>query len=64
MKLVRIGEVAGMLGVPINTVRNWTNSGKLHPVRISDSGHRYYRMEEVREFMNSRGWKKDTTIRL
>lgn len=52
MSLERIGVVAKTLGVPVNTVRNWTNTGKLKVSHISESGHRYYDMKEVEAVAN------------
>lgn len=44
--LLWIGEAAAILGVSAETVRNWTNAGKLAAV-VTPGGHRRYRREDV-----------------
>jgi hypothetical protein len=46
---IRIGKAAKMLGVTVQTLRNWEKAGKLIPQR-SRGGQRYYRLEDVRRF--------------
>lgn len=45
-ELLWIGEAAGLLGVSTETIRNWTNAGKLAAV-VTPGGHRRYRREDV-----------------
>ena len=55
---VRIGEAAKMLGVTIQTLRNWEKSGKLR-ARRSSGGQRYYELHDLRHFMidiETLGW--------
>ena len=48
-KKVRIGEAATILGVSIQTLRNWEKSGKLHAER-SHGGQRSYDMDALKRF--------------
>ena len=41
-----------MLGVSAQTLRNWDNSGKLHPHHTSSNGYRYYSHEQLNQVMN------------
>ena len=40
--LITIGEAASRLGVSLNTLRRWDESGKLPATRKSPGGDRYY----------------------
>ncbi|NML55420.1 MerR family transcriptional regulator [Streptomyces sp. R302] len=44
-----IGELARRLGVSVATVRAWEKAGVLSPERRSDSGHRVYDADDVRD---------------
>lgn len=46
-KLLKIGEVAKLLGVHVGTLRLWHKSGKLVPVSIGANGIRRYSRESV-----------------
>lgn len=46
-ELITIGEAAKTLGVTTTTLRRWDKSGKLRPIRISDTGHRYYKKRDI-----------------
>lgn len=41
-----------ILGVSAQTLRNWDNSGKLHPHHTSSNGYRYYSHEQLNQVMN------------
>ncbi len=45
-KLVSISQAAKLLGVSIDTIRRWDNSGVLHSVRL-DGKNRYFTLEEL-----------------
>lgn len=47
--MLRIGEAAKLLGVTVQTLRNWEKSGKLK-AEISPGGHRYYKQEALKRF--------------
>lgn len=55
---MRIGKVAEMLGVTVQTLRNWDKSGKLCAHK-SAGGQRYYEFQEIQRFMldiEALGW--------
>ena len=47
-----INEFSKILGVSAQTLRNWDNSGKLHPHHTSSNGYRYYSHEQLNQVMN------------
>jgi MerR family transcriptional regulator/heat shock protein HspR len=47
MKLYSIGEVAKILGIHQNTLRNWDRQGILSPVKVADK--RVYSEEDLRK---------------
>ena len=51
-KLLKIGQFAKAVGVPISTVRYWLRVGKLTPVAKSDGDFMLFSSEQVKE------WKK------
>ena len=44
---LQIKAAAAMLGVSINTLRNWERAGKLVPTRHPINGYRLYRREDI-----------------
>ena len=46
-KIVSIGQAAKLLGVHVQTMRNWEKSGKLKPDSISPSGTRRYNLDRI-----------------
>ncbi|MBI4067979.1 MerR family DNA-binding transcriptional regulator [Candidatus Kaiserbacteria bacterium] len=55
---VRVGEAAKMLGVTVQTLRNWEKSGKLRAQR-SIGGQRYYTLQDLQPFtleLKALGW--------
>jgi excisionase family DNA binding protein len=50
---VRISEAARILGVCVETLRNWDQSGKLKPLR-TPGRHRLYRTAELEEWLERR----------
>lgn len=44
---LRIKAAAAVLGVSVNTLRNWERSGKLVAYRHPVNGHRLYRREDL-----------------
>ncbi|MDP2643084.1 MAG: MerR family DNA-binding transcriptional regulator [Candidatus Peregrinibacteria bacterium] len=54
-KLLSIGETSELLGISIDTLRQWDEKQILSSFRPSPSGNRYYRMEDIENFL-----KKDT----
>ena len=45
-------EVASLLHVHPNTVRQWANRGLMHAYRLGPRGDRRFKWEEVESFMN------------
>lgn len=52
-KLLTIGEVAEILGVAIQTLRRWDESGKLSSVRKKEGGNRYYEKDSIHNFIGN-----------
>lgn len=48
--LITIGQAAEILGVSIDTLRRWDESGKLVAIRKGGGTHRYYREKELEIF--------------
>ncbi|MBN1682808.1 MerR family transcriptional regulator [Candidatus Bathyarchaeota archaeon] len=51
-KLYTIGEVVDLLGVHIDTLRNWDEKGILKAVRATKTGRRMYRREDIEKLLN------------
>lgn len=49
-KLIKIGEAAEILGVSIDTLRRWDESGKLVAIKKESSAYRYYREKDLEIF--------------
>ncbi|MDP1629488.1 MAG: helix-turn-helix domain-containing protein [bacterium] len=49
-KLLKISEAAEIIGVSIDTLRRWDESGKLPAIRKEGSAHRYYREKDIEIF--------------
>lgn len=59
-ELISIGEAASILGVSIDTLRRWDQSGKLSSIK-SEGGHRNYFRFQIEIFLNdlfrlAKGW--------
>jgi hypothetical protein len=52
-KLIKIDETAKMLGISIQTLRRWDQSGRLKAIRINANGYRYYRLSDIRIMTNN-----------
>ncbi|MCF8567023.1 helix-turn-helix domain-containing protein [Alicyclobacillus tolerans] len=60
MKLYKLKDVAAYIGVTPNTVRNWQKQGKIHGLRLADSGRYWFSQEEVdRVYRQFYGIKED-----
>ena len=46
-KIISIGQAAKLLGVHVQTMRNWEKSGKLNPDSISPGGTRRYNLDMI-----------------
>jgi excisionase family DNA binding protein len=49
-KLLTIGQAAQFLGVSLNTLRRWDESGKLVAIKKGGGTHRYYREKDLEIF--------------
>lgn len=47
-KLLSIGQAAKILGISIQTLRRWDEKGRLKAFRITPTGRRFYREEEIK----------------
>ncbi len=62
-ELISISEAASLLGVSIDTLRRWDQSGKLSSVK-SEGGHRKYYRSQIELFLNDLfGIAKDWVLR-
>ena len=44
---LRISEAAEYLGVPVTTLRNWQNAGKVEAVRHPVNGYRLFKRKDL-----------------
>lgn len=49
--LLKIKDAARLLGIDIQTLRKWSNSGKIECV-ILPTGHRRYKLEDINKMLN------------
>lgn len=62
IQLIPISKAAKILGVSIETLRRWDNSGKFSSIR-KPGGHRYYNLQDVNDYLTkSRISKSDLFI--
>ncbi len=59
-RLLKIGDVAGLLGVTTQTLRNWTNRGYMNTI-IGKGGHRRFKVSEEERIMELK--ENDNTIK-
>lgn len=52
-ELLTIGQAAEMIGVSIQTLRRWDDSGRLHSIRKKEAGNRYYKKADIDEFIKN-----------
>ena len=58
VKLMTVQEAAGMLHVHTNTLRRWSDEGKISSLRINSRGDRRYMEQDVVHFLqNFNPWK-------
>jgi DNA-binding transcriptional MerR regulator len=50
-KLVKVGEASKMLGVCIDTIRNWERRGLLLPIRRLKGGTRFYSVARIMQLI-------------
>lgn len=54
-KLLSISEVAELLGVNQDTLRNWEKDGKITPLRVGPRKDRKYRPEDIERIIDDKG---------
>ena len=52
-KLIKISEAAEILGISIDTLRRWDESGKLTAIKKEGGTHRYYREKDIEIFASN-----------
>jgi DNA-binding transcriptional MerR regulator len=50
---LQIKAAAAMLGVSVNTLRNWERAGKLVPIRHPMNGYRLYRKDDLERVLHA-----------
>jgi diguanylate cyclase (GGDEF)-like protein/excisionase family DNA binding protein len=61
--LVSVAQAAGMLGVHPNTIRAWTDSGRLPAFRINVRGDRRFRREDVERLLAEGSTSEEPAVR-
>jgi len=62
--LLTIREVARMLHVHPNTLRRWSNDGRIKACRINARGDRRFKREEVMRFLGELNGEPNTLARI
>jgi len=52
-KLLTISQASKMIGVSIQTLRRWDDSGKLPSIRKKKTGNRYYTSNDIEDYIKS-----------
>ena len=55
-KLIAIGQASKLLGVTIQTLRNWDKQGLLKPDEITKGGSRRYKLESLKNSDSNTRW--------
>lgn len=58
-KLIPVGQASRMLGVTVQTMRNWEKQGKLIPDEYTKGGQRRYRVESLKRINRNIIFNKD-----
>ncbi|MDR0742505.1 MAG: MerR family DNA-binding transcriptional regulator [Puniceicoccales bacterium] len=57
-KLIKIGELAKLSGIPVSTLRYWISGGKVNPITRTQSDYMLFLPEQVAEIKEINGKKK------
>ena len=49
--MLTVREVSHLLGIHANTLRRWSNQGKIRALRITERGDRRFKREEIERFI-------------
>lgn len=52
-EFLTIGDAAALIGVSIDTLRNWDRAGKLRAARHPINGYRLYRREDLAALLSA-----------
>lgn len=58
-KLLSIGQASKVLGVTIQTLRNWDKKGLLKPDKLTEGGFRRYKLETLKSINNKVVFNRD-----
>jgi excisionase family DNA binding protein len=58
--MLTVREVARLLHVHPNTLRRWSNNGRITAYRITARGDRRFRRDEIARFLTELGAAKDS----
>ena len=58
--MLTVREVARLLHVHPNTLRRWSNAGRIKAYHINQRGDRRFRREEIARFLTELGAAKDS----
>ena len=50
LESITIGQASKIIGISIQTLRRWDDTGKLSSVRRTKTGHRYYKREDIENY--------------
>ncbi len=51
--LLTLEQAAKVLHVHCNTLRRWSDSGKIRTLRINERGDRRFRMQDIEEYLEA-----------
>ncbi len=51
--LLTLGQTAKILNVHGNTLRRWSDNGKIRTIRINSRGDRRFRMEDINHYLET-----------
>jgi len=55
--MLTTSDVARLLNIHINTVRRWSNQGRLKAYRIGSRGDRRFQQEDITSFLSQKSQK-------
>lgn len=58
MKTYKIGEIAKLLGISAETVRNYEKKGLIHPYKEEETQYRYYDIIQINHLLNLQKFQK------